>query len=131
MSNYRKERINDAVSQELAIALRSARDPVLAASFVSVTRAEVAADLKIAKIFVSFLQGEEKEVLNALKRASGMLRRHLAATLNLRITPELLFVSDRSLAHGAHIASLLHQIEEDDKRIAEERKKAGGEESNE
>lgn len=124
MSSYRKERINDAVAQELSIALRAARDPVLASAFVSVTRAEVAADLKNAKIFVSFLSGEEKEVLSALKRASGMLRRHLATTLNLRITPELLFVSDRSLAHGAHIASLLNQIQEDDKRIAAEREKA-------
>ena len=35
MSSYRKERINDAVAQELSIALRAARDPVLASAFVS------------------------------------------------------------------------------------------------
>lgn len=111
MAGYRKGRINDAVAQELAVALRDARDPGIANAFVSVTRAEVAPDLKIAKIYFSHLSGEEKEVKAALKRATGMLRRHLALALNLRITPELLFVPDHSIAHGAHIAELLKQID--------------------
>lgn len=111
MAGYRKGRINDAVAQELAVALRDARDPGIADNFVSVTRADVAPDLKIAKVYFSHLSGEEKEVKAALKRASGMLRRHLAVTLNLRITPELLFVADHSMEHGAHIAALLKQID--------------------
>lgn len=110
MAGYRRGRINDAVAEELAVALRDARDPGIADAFVSITRADVAPDLKTAKIYFSYLSGEEKEVKAALKRASGMLRRHLALTLNLRITPELLFTPDHSIAHGAHIAELLKQI---------------------
>ena len=118
MSTYRRGRINEAIAQELSIALREARDPVLAASFVSITRAEAAPDLKIAKVYFSHLSGEEKEVKKALVRATGMLRRHLAQTLNLRITPELIYAPDHSGAHGARISALLHQIEEDDKKRA-------------
>ena len=117
MSTYRRGRINEAIARELSIALRDARDPVLAASFVSVTRAEAAPDLKIAKIYFSHLSGDEKEVKRALERATGMLRRHLAMTLNLRITPELIYAPDHSGAHGARISELLHQIEEQDKAI--------------
>ncbi len=121
MSAYRKTRINEAVAEELCIALREARDPVLVSAFVSVTRAEVAPDLKNAKIFFSYLSGEEKEIKKALIRAQGMLRRHLAMTLNLRVTPELCFASDHSGEHGARISDLLRQIKEEDEARAKER----------
>ena len=118
MSLYRKGRINEAIARELCVALRDARDPVLSAAFVSVTRAEAAPDLKIAKIYFSHLAGEEREVKRALERATGMLRRHLAMTLNLRITPELIYAPDRSGEHGARIATLLHQIRKEDEARA-------------
>ena len=89
-------------------------------AFVTVTRAEAAPDLKIAKIYFSHLAGEEKEVKKALMRAQGMLRRHLAMTLNLRITPELIFASDKSGEHGARISALLKQIHEEDAARAAE-----------
>jgi ribosome-binding factor A len=120
MSAYRKTRINEAVAEELCIALREARDPVLASAFVSVTRAEVAPDLKNAKIFFSYLSGEEKEIKKALIRAQGMLRRHLAMTLNLRVTPELCFASDHSGEHGARISDLLRQIKEEEEARAKD-----------
>ena len=120
MSTYRKTRINEAVARELCVALREASDPVLATSFVSVTRAEVAPDLKNAKIFFSYLSGEEKEVKKALLRAQGMLRRHLAMTLNLRVTPELCFAADHSGEHGARIADLLQQIKNEENARANE-----------
>ena len=63
--------------------------------------------LKIAKIYFSHLAGEEKEVKKALMRAQGMLRRHLAETLNLRITPELNFEYDNAMERGANISELL------------------------
>jgi ribosome-binding factor A len=119
MSKYRKGRINEAIAQELSVALREASDPVIVSSFVSVTRAEAAPDLKIAKIYFSHLSGEEKEVKRALERATGMLRRHLAQTLNLRITPELIYAPDHSGAHGARISELLNQIHKEDAARAE------------
>ena len=119
MAKYRRGRINDAIAEELAIALREARDPRIASALVSVTRADVSADLKIANVYFSCL-GDKKEVLAALRSATGMLRHHLASTLNLRITPDLLFHPDSSIEHGAHIAELLHKIHEDDAPKSEE-----------
>ena len=50
MAKYRQGRINDAVAQELALALRDVRDPRIVSNMVSITRADVTKDLKIAKI---------------------------------------------------------------------------------
>lgn len=113
MSKYRRGRINDAVAQELAIALRDVREPKVADNFVSVTRAEVAADLKTATVYISCI-GDSAEAIAGLIKCTGMLRHHLAETLNLRITPELHFVKDGSIEHGARISELLEQIAEQD-----------------
>lgn len=123
MAKYRRGRINDAVAKELAVCLRELRDPRLVDHFVSITRAEVAADLKVAHVYFSAL-GDRKEAKAALEAAQGKLRHHLAVTLNLRLTPELLFCDDGSIEHGAHVARLLSDIHEADARLAREREAA-------
>ena len=109
MAKYRRGRINDAVAQELAIALGEVREPKVVNNFVSITRAEVAHDLKYASIYFSCI-GDSREAAEGLKKCTGMLRHHLAVTLNLRITPELHFVKDGSIEHGAKIARFLEEI---------------------
>ena len=114
MANYRRGRINDEMLREIAVILRDVKDPRVGKAFVSVTAAEVTPDLKYAKIYYSYLnkETEAKEVAAGLKAASGYIRSRIAQEMNLRITPELNFVSDPSIKHGAHIAALLHIIEE-------------------
>ena len=113
MAKYRRGRINDAVAQELAIALGNVREPKVINNFVSITRAEVAPDLKYAAVYFSCI-GDADEALSGLKKCTGMLRHHLAVTLNLRITPELNFIKDGSIEHGAKIARLLEEINSKD-----------------
>ncbi len=109
MGKYRRGRINDAVAEELAIALGEVREPMVVNNFVSITRAEVAPDLKYASVYFSCM-GDSGEALAGLKKCTGMLRHHLATNLNLRITPELHFVKDGSIEHGAKIAKLLDEV---------------------
>ena len=115
MAKYRRGRINDAVAEELAIALGEVREPKVANNFVSITRAEVAPDLRYATIYFSCI-GDSKEVSEGLKKCTGMLRHHLAVTLNLRITPDLHFVKDGSIEHGAKIAKFLEEIKASEKK---------------
>lgn len=123
MAKYRRGRINDAVAEEMAVALRELRDPRLTDHFVSITRADVAGDLRVAKIYFSAMGDGEvyKAAKAALEGAAGKFRHHLAVTLNLRITPALLFVPDSSMEHGAHIARLLADIHESDRAREEAR----------
>ena len=110
MAKYRQGRINDAAAQELAVALRDVRDPRITSSMVSITRADVTRDLKIAKVYFSSM-GDPAEAKKALTGAAGLFRCRLAAALNLRITPELVFIPDNSIEHGARISELLRQID--------------------
>lgn len=121
MAGYRRARINDAMQAELSTIFREIKDPRIAQAFLTVTACDVTPDLKFAKVYFSFMQGEVKEIMRGLNAASPYIRRRIAESLNLRITPELTFVHDVSLAHGAHIATLLNQIERERAEKAEEK----------
>lgn len=110
MAKYRRERINDAVKKEMAQILRDVKDPRVREAFVSVTAAEVTPDLKYAKIYYSHLRGDAREVGCGLKSSSGFIRHMLAERMNLRITPELTFLPDDSIAHGAHISAIINSF---------------------
>ena len=122
MAKYRRSRINDAVAEELAVALREVRDPRVTDNFVSITRAEVAPDLRFASVYFSCI-GDWTAAEEGLKKCTGMLRHHLAVTLNLRITPDLRFVKDGSIEHGAKIARFLEEIKASEQKNDEENKK--------
>ena len=112
MAGNRINRINDEIQKELSALFRELKDPRVSQGMVSITRVDTTADLRYAKIYVSALdKGQEKEILKGLKSATGYLRRELGHTLQLRYTPELQFVGDDSIQHGAHILELLRQEE--------------------
>ena len=111
MAKYRQSRINEEMQKEMMVILRHVKDPRVQNAFVSVTAVDCTPDLKYAKIYYSALQGDDKELAKGLKAASGFIRRELAQSLNLRITPELTFLRDSSLTYGAHIASILNNLE--------------------
>ena len=111
MAKYRQNRINDEMQKELMTILRHVKDPRVQDAFISVTAVDCTADLKYAKIYYSALNGDPKEIAKGLKAAAGFIRRELAHSLNLRMTPELTFVEDGSIAYGAHISKILSGIE--------------------
>ena len=114
MPSNRIGRINEEIQRELSDQLRRLKDPrVSATGMVSITRVDTTGDLRYARIYISTLdKTRETEVLKGLKSAAGFLRRELGRALQLRYTPELQFIADDSIAHGAHILELLHQVEE-------------------
>ena len=111
MAKYRQGRINEEIQKEMTVILRKVKDPRVSDAFISVTAADCTPDLKYAKIYYSALSGDAKEIAKGLKAATGFIRRELARSLNLRITPELTFHSDSSISYGAHIASILEGLE--------------------
>ena len=111
MPNYRRGRVNDEMKKELAVILRDIKDPRVADNFVSVTSVDVTPDLKFAKVYFSAITGDPKDIKKGLVSAQGFIRKRIAETLNLRITPELAFEHDDSIEYGSHINSLLKQIE--------------------
>lgn len=98
------------MQKTLAEIVREIKDPRVSGAFVSITGADVTPDLKYAKVYYSALRGDKKEVYLGLKSSAGFIRRMVAQRMNLRATPEFTFVEDGSIAHGAHIATLLNSI---------------------
>ena len=110
MPSNRIGRINEEIQRELADQLRRLKDPrVSQVGMVSITRVDTTSDLRYARIYVSTL-----DVLKGLKSAAGFLRRELGRALQLRYTPELQFIADDSIQHGAHILEILRQVERQD-----------------
>tara|TARA_B100000768_G_scaffold38981_1_gene37854 strand:+ start:11088 stop:11492 length:405 start_codon:yes stop_codon:yes gene_type:complete len=106
----RAERVSDAVQQELAVLIREGvRDPRV--GMVSVTDVDVSRDLAYAKVHVTFLgertQEQIDEAMSALNGASGYLRKLLASSIKLRITPKLTFLFDESGRRGQHLSALI------------------------
>ena len=126
MASNRIGRINEEIQRELSEQLRRLKDPrVSQTGMVSVTRVDTTGDLRYARIYISVLdKSQEKDVLKGLKSAAGFLRRELGRTLQLRYTPELQFLPDDSIQHGAHILEMLRDIER-----REEQRSDGEEES--
>ena len=116
MASNRISRINEEIQRELSEQFRRLKDPrVSQTGMVSITRVDTTGDLRYARIYVSSLdKSQEKEVLKGLKSAAGFLRRELGRSLQLRYTPELQFVADDSIQHGAHILEVLRQVEQQD-----------------
>jgi ribosome-binding factor A len=111
MAKYRQGRINDEMQKELAQILREVKDPRVSGAFISVTAVEATPDLKYAKVYYSVLTGDKKEIHKGLKSSAGYIRGQLAHRMNLRMTPELSFYEDNSIAYGAHISKILSGIE--------------------
>ncbi|MCQ2457436.1 MAG: 30S ribosome-binding factor RbfA [Clostridia bacterium] len=108
MSYQRIDRISEEVRREVDAIIRGELgDPRICGTF-SVTRAEVTGDLRYAKIYVSVLEDDLRDgLLEALKSAKGYIRRSLGKRMIIRYTPELIFVNDKNIAYGVHIAKVL------------------------
>jgi len=106
----RAERVSDAVQQELAVLIRSeVRDPRV--GMVNITDVSVSRDLAYSKIFVSFVDDRDQqqidEALAALNGAAGYLRKLLAGSIKLRVTPQLTFIYDETGRRGQHLSALI------------------------
>lgn len=111
MAKHRQGRINDEMQKELAAIMREVKDPRVSGAFISITGVEATPDLKFAKVYYSVLTGDKKEIAKGLKSSAGFIRGQLARKMNLRMTPELTFCEDNSIAYGAHISKILSGIE--------------------
>ena len=121
MSNKNEARLG-RVNEELKKALSQIityelKNPDVT-GMISVTRVKVTPDLKYAKVYVSMLNSKSVDkTMNGLKESSGFLRSALAKSVNLRITPELVFEYDDSIENGERIENILKEISKKDEEL--------------
>lgn len=116
-------RINGEVQRVLAEVIRGEiKDPRIS-PWTSVVSVEVAPDLKSCKAWISVLGNEEvqESTLAGLKSAEGFIRGRLAKVVNLRNTPEITFLMDRSIAYGVNMAKKIDEVIAQDDEAARNR----------
>ncbi|MBW2510292.1 MAG: 30S ribosome-binding factor RbfA [Deltaproteobacteria bacterium] len=115
----RADRVAERIRSELMdLVLRgSVRDP--AAKDVVVSAVRVTDDLSIARVYVRVLEeidaDRQDAVVEALRRATGFLRRELGHRLQLRHVPSLEFFWDDVVDSALRIESILDEISEESK----------------
>ena len=101
----RLNRIDEEMKKEIShIITYDLKDPNIT-GLISVTKVKVSGDLKYAKVYVSMLNAKDnKQVLAALKKSKR---------INLRTTPEIIFIFDDSIEYGARIDTILKNVIKD------------------
>ncbi len=111
MAGDRLNKVAEAIKEEVALILqRELKDPRI--GFITVTRVRVSPDLSHATVYFSLLEGHgtPSETEAGLQSSAPYVRRLLGERLRIRVTPEVIFRSDPSVAESIRISKLLGDI---------------------
>jgi ribosome-binding factor A len=112
-ASYRPKRVSHLVRQEISQYLINELPELT--GFLTVTGVEMPADLRTAKISVSVLEKDKRQlVMMKLEKAVPHFRRLLATRLNLRYNPELIFILDTSADQEEKIDHLLELVKKNE-----------------
>lgn len=106
----RMRRVNESVRAVITEAIGGLHDPRI--GFVTVTGVVVSPDLHDARVYVSVLGNEKKQVatMAGLESARGVIQGRLARELRMKRTPQLAFEYDPSVEHGVHMTKLIDEL---------------------
>src|SRR5438270_1964790 len=78
---------------------------------VTVTRAEVSADLQHAKVFVSIMGTDKEQTLcmHGLRSSAGFVQSKLGSRLKTRFTPIVTFVKDEGVKKSIEVTRLINE----------------------
>lgn len=123
--SYRIDKVEHLIKEEISlIFLHKLAD--LNLGFVTITNVRVSPDLKIARIYLSILEKEKRDLaLDRIEDKKGLIRTELAHRIRIKFIPELRFFLDDTLDYVEKIEGLIRKIHEDDNKPNEESKGAG------
>jgi ribosome-binding factor A len=105
----KQERMAGRIRQILSeLLLREVGDPRL--QMVSITEVQLDEEMQFARVYVIGDEFSQEEVMPALERAKGFLRREVGKRVRLRKTPELAFRWDSRFEEGARIDELIDSL---------------------
>lgn len=110
------EAVREVVSSTILFQLR---DPRI--QHVTVLHAEVAPDMRTAKVYVSVM-GDAKQqslTMHGLESARGFIQSKIAERLDTRYTPVLKFVLDQGVKRSIEVAQMLRDVNAGDESATE------------
>ena len=111
----RVERVAALIRREVSeLLVNGIKDERVSLGMVSVTTVDVAGDLQHCKIHVSVYGSPEvqQEAMAGLRSAANYVKGELSRRLNMRRTPEVIFLLDRGIEKGTSVLGLLNKLEQ-------------------
>lgn len=110
MSNQKYNKLAGTIQKELNLLLSlEISDPRL--QQVTVTDVTLTSDLQDAKVYYkNYASISDTEVLQALTKAKGFLKKELAHRVKMRRVPDLLFRKDEALEYSERIEGILSSL---------------------
>lgn len=112
----RTRRIGLQIQRDLADLIRGQiKDPRV--GLISVNAVKVTRDLSHAKVYITTLDDQHRELtLEILNKAAGFLRHELGQLMTIRVIPQLHFFYDDSIEQGSRLTSLIEEAISSDKK---------------
>ncbi len=118
--SHRPKRIGEEIRKIISsMLLKDLKDPRLE-GMISISGVDVTRDGSYATCFVTVLdltgkedekEEKERQVLEGLTSAAGMIRTEIGKELKLRHVPELIFRMDHSMEYGRHIDEVIRGLD--------------------
>jgi ribosome-binding factor A len=127
MKSHRLARVSEVVREVAAnTILFEVKDPRV--KNVTVTRAEVSADLQHAKVYVSVMgtAKEQQLTMHGLRSAAGYVQTKVADRLTTRFVPHIAFVLDEGVKKSIEVARLIREANDQAQADAAARAAAEG-----
>ena len=113
MKEKREKRLNSEFRREIYEILTTKFKDARLTEMFTITSVEITQDLKQAKVYVSIFSGSEQaknDTFEAIKSASGFVRRELSSAMHIRTVPEFTFYLDKQAEYGEKIDKILEEI---------------------
>ena len=110
MKGIRKNRLAQVVKEEVGrVILHRLNNPRL--NFVTVVGADVAPDVKTAKVYVSIIGDDDAQqrTLRELQAAKGFIQSQIAPRLGARNTPVLTFKLDKGVKQSLRVTQIIKE----------------------
>lgn len=110
------EEIKKVVSHLLMFELK---DPRIS-RMTSVTSVDTTNDLRYANIYISVYDpnADIDQTIEGLNKAKGFIRKEIGKAIDLRYTPEPVFIKDQSIEKGVYLTNLIKKVNEADEANA-------------
>lgn len=119
-NSNRMNRINEELKKEISNIINYELKNPHMTGLISVTKVITTPDLRFARVYVSMINVKsKKEALAILKKSAGFVRSEIAKKVNLRTTPEIIFLFDESIEYGSRIDNIIKDITKELKKDEE------------
>jgi len=114
--SIRTEKVAEEIKHKLNTAMSKDLSEISGLGLVTISRVIMSPDLKIAKIYLSFLANKEpvEKCLDKINGKKKHIRYLLAKNIFLKYVPELIFYYDDTIEYADKINKLINEIHKED-----------------